>query len=91
MSERKVNLEEILSKHLAKMLNITSESFKDIEEMKKLPEWQTCIEAMKEACRQTIELAAENSEFYSWNNQDELKNIEEINKQSILNTINQIE
>ena len=44
----------------------------------------------KEACRQTLELAAENSEFYSFETPKELQNIKEINRRSILDTINQI-
>jgi len=43
--------------------------------------------AMKEACRQTLELAAENVEHLWDDNENELFDID---KQSILGTINQI-
>ena len=49
---------------------------------------------MKEACRQTIELAAENANFGICQNDGGCPCIQEshfIDKQSILDTINQIE
>lgn len=45
-------------------------------------------DAMKEACRQTLELAAENAKHLWDNNENELFDID---KQSILDTINQIQ
>ena len=75
MSERKVNLEEILEKHRQMF----------IKNSVKHPDY--IIDAMKEACRQTLELAAENAFAeegvigYSW----------EVNQESILNTIKQVE
>jgi hypothetical protein len=42
-------LENILEKHITKMLGRTDESYVSIEDMKKQPEWDVTIEAMKEA------------------------------------------
>lgn len=67
MSERKINLEEILKEHS----NICFDDYEDV------------ISAMKDACRQALELAAENIEI--------LGEYEMELQQSILNTINQIE
>lgn len=75
---KKINLEEILNSHC----EISSILFTphDIEVIK------IC---MKEACRQTLELAAENAEAwcYAEGNEPEYG----VDKQSIINTINQIE
>ena len=49
MSERTINLEEILNKEL----NILSISVEQIE--------KSALKAMKEACKQVLELAAENA------------------------------
>lgn len=81
MAEKKVNLEEILEKYRQMF----------IENSVKHPDY--IMDAMKEACRQTLELAAENATtsdvgFYDgekWNSYDI------VNKQSILDTINLIE
>ena len=73
MSERKINLEEIFKKQ-----NPTDTGT--------IPDWvrDLCIEA----CRQTLELAAENAKLYF----TDLEQTEvDIDEQSILNTINQIE
>lgn len=86
MSERKINLEEILNS----CVYIDDE----IKPMVK--------NAMKEACRQILELAAENADLnyceYEWevpegtiNTGDSQYGYHYINKQSILNTIKQIE
>ena len=79
MIERKINLEEILK------------SFLTVETMRlNNPDYtfNMVLSAMKEACRQTLELAAENAKafdtIHSWN-------IPSIDAQSILNTIKQIE
>lgn len=84
MSERKVNLEEILFAEVDKM----RKDFPDInlysnEEMKGSPEWNYYMDAMREACRQTLELAAENAEIH--------EELFIVDKQSIINTINQVE
>ena len=88
MSERKINLEEIL-KRFSHVDHGAVEDFWFTENV---------IKAMKEACRQTLELAAENadvkaiSEMISISNGADF-NIQKmvVNKQSILNTIKQIE
>jgi len=79
MSERKINLERILNKHLANKI-ILEVDWDDMSLIKN---------AMKEACRQTLELATENATY----NRSVLENLNyvQIDKQSILNTINQIE
>ena len=50
---------------------------------------ESILMAMKEACRQTLELAAENATTLKDN--DPNMNFYTIDKQSILNTINQVE
>lgn len=82
MSERKINLEEI-----AKLEFPEKESGYSFETLNAVTK-NLIIRAMKEACRQTLELAAENAktkqdpDFYCLQNVD---------KKSITNTINQIE
>jgi len=93
MSERRINLEEILRNkigylgsepNLSKLVKERATSY-DI------------ISAMKEACRQTIELCAENATakiITEWSGNTGSEYCDEyavVNKQSILNTINQIE
>lgn len=79
MSERKVNLREILDKCLDDY------------------DWSTgnnigipINNAMKEACRQTLELASENFEIEYLGGNSDINDFR-INKQSILDTINQVE
>ena len=48
------------------------------------------LSAMREACKQTLELAAENAESYCVCERDMLTGDSEVDKQSILDTINQI-
>ena len=79
---KKINLEEILKKHS----NICIDDRENV------------VEAMKEACKQLLELAAENAEITVKlkENCNELSLLDEwttyiVDKQSILNTINQIE
>lgn len=80
MSNGKINLEKIIldtygcatKKEFLLIYDISIQMIKDI---------------MKEACRQTLELAAENAELEFGENEDEIF----IDKQSILDTINQIE
>ena len=91
MLERKINLEEILFTEVDKM----RKDFPDInlysnEEMKNSPEWKYYMNAIKEACRQVLELAAENAKVIKNEHTSQiLSNL--IDKQSILNTINQVE
>ncbi len=103
MSERKINLEEILFKHLSKAKEILpNENWYSDEEIKNSPEFSFFKDAMKEACQQTLELVADNAEC-KLRNKIECSNFQlengfvvgnyaiVINKQLILDTINQIE
>ena len=82
MSERKINLEEILNKEL----NILSISVEQIEKL--------ALKAMKEACKQVLELAAENAkaeihtEWEGNTGSEYYTDYAVVNKQSILDTIN---
>ena len=80
---KKINLEEILNQHLK--YKIVLELDDDDLMLIKV--------AMKDACNQVLELAAENAEISrsDWNHDSQIYETEEVNKQSILNTINQIE
>lgn len=83
MSERKINLEEIMQEHVDPHCFLKKECYERV------------IEAMKEACKQTLELAAENAKKNAmvWDAQSSMWTPEsnKINKQSILDTIKQIE
>lgn len=50
-----MSAEIILEKHLQSMLGRLAHSYTSIEEMKKTPEWETTIEAMKEYAKQAID------------------------------------
>ena len=54
--------EEILKSHLTSMLSRTKESYVTIDEMKQIPEWEVCVnaieQAQKEAYNQALEDAA---------------------------------
>ena len=63
---------------LNKELNILSIRVEQIE--------KSALKAMKEACKQVLELAAENA-TYDWNDHEDII----IDKQSILDTINEVE
>lgn len=93
MSERKVNLKKIISKHY----NLN----KDEDGNSIFYEWEV-IRAIKEACRQILELAAENAEVRVTENAlieegscyttyDDGVISATSDKQSILDTIKQIE
>lgn len=110
MSERKINLEEILLKNIKKIYT----ELKPVEDFCNRDRI-IAINAMKEACKQTLELAAENAEtrhnyYDKWDENEAYNKHKEfgfercdgdgipygvdvvtINKQSILNTIKQIE
>ena len=77
MSERRVNLKDILT------------SFELNEYYLTESERSVALKAMKEACKQTLELACENAEAIAYS-QGALGQCG-IDKQSILSTINQIE
>lgn len=89
MPERKINLEEILTKVFEPSPQDCSTPSQDLQLAVTLnPDISRIKEAMKEACRQTLELAAEKAKLYF----TDLEQTEvDIDKQSILNTINQIE
>ena len=76
MSERKINLEKILQ---SKIDTVTLNGNPVYHKFQ-------IINAMKEACKQLLELAAENA-TYDWNDHEDII----IDKQSILDTIKQIE
>ena len=96
MSERKINLEEIL------MSGSIGTLFRGTCNEKT---YQFILGRMKEACRQTLELAAENAEISWVENDIEMESDTDfsfrdndgnwckvnINEQSILDTINQVE
>lgn len=96
MLERKINLEEIL---ISKLEENSTEDF-DLQIISKL-HFIACYYAMKEACKQVLELAAENTEveeFYrgeSYRIDDRFYDNDDsyivANKQSILDTIKQVE
>ncbi len=73
---KKINLEEILNPFIA---------MDDVDSSAK----QAVLEAMKEACRQILELAAENAVCEESQYGDEYNCL--VNPQSILDTIKQIE
>lgn len=81
MQERKINLEEILEKSL----NTVGDGSIKMTHLRSI--MKILKHYGKEACRQALELAAEN---YS-NDQTFISDNPEYLKQSILNTINQIE
>ena len=80
---KEINLEEIL---LEVVVN-NNNSF-DIDEDYKITE--DVIYAMKESCRQALELAAENAKIFPKGRTGFGEDIYDIDKQSILNTINQV-
>ena len=79
------------------MISRTEQSYNSIEQMKEQPEWDACIKAMKEACKQVLELAAENAkaeihtEWEGNTGSEYYTDYAVVNKQSIIDTINQVE
>lgn len=88
MSKRKINLEEIL---ISKLEENSTEDF-DLKIISKL-HFIACYYAMEEACKQVLELAAENAEILrdDFNYDSQIWETEIVDKQSILNTITQVE
>jgi len=90
----KINLEEILDKIIDSVYaNVPKEHKTDFQKkLKDNSQYQTCISAMKEACLQILELAADNAsvdkirigKFYA-------EYAFAVNRESILDTINEIE
>lgn len=98
----KINLEEILIDKIGKnTIEVSKTAYKRNGDPRSL--FDKYVESMKEACKQILELAAENAELMyfelkeDWMEEpfnstiDDLGNIYAIDKQSILDTINQIE
>jgi len=82
---KEINLEEILKKSMGKNPNKYVFIPGDSASVEK------CLVAMKAACKQVLELAVENAEINSIETSDDSSGfIHEVNKQSILNTINQV-
>ena len=78
-----INLEEILNNNISQSLKSEGYHFGDVNKS-----W--IIKAMKEACRQTLELAAENAETKEYISQLFASTRIIVNKQSILDTIKQV-
>lgn len=94
LNNMKINLEEILFAEVDNFRkHYPNDNMYSNDEMKKTPEWPFFINAMKEACRQTLELAAENAETEKEMLPEcgVLKSVGVVDKQSILDTINQIQ
>ena len=89
MSERKINLEQIL---ISKLEENSTEEF-DLQIISKL-HFIDCYYAMEEACKQVLELAAENAkaeihtEWEGNTGSEYYTDYAVVNKQSILDTIN---
>lgn len=80
---KEINLEQILKSFLTvETMSVNSPDYT----------WNMTLSAMKEACKQTLELAAENADLIETIEEDEKIITREIiiNKESIINTINQI-
>lgn len=87
MSERKINLEQIL---ISKLEENSTEDF-DLKIISKL-HFIACYYAMEEACKQVLELAAENARGKILPvTETGVLNYSEVDKQSILDTIKQVE
>ena len=89
MSGRKINLEEILDSQRMAIPKLYLQG--SVNMGKPIgDDYQKIINAMKEACRQTLELASENFEIEYLGGNSDINDFR-INKQSILDTINQVE
>lgn len=51
---KKENIVEILDKHLKLMIKNAEENYYDFEEMKKLPEYKACLNAMLEVVEKVV-------------------------------------
>lgn len=71
-------------------LSFPDENLYSTEQIKESLELPYFKAAMKEACRQTLELASENFEIEYLGGNSDINDFR-INKQSILDTINQVE
>jgi len=78
--EKQINLEEILKSYLTlEAMRANNSNYT----------YNMVLAAMKEACRQTLELAVENVEAYYYYDMEQYE--ANINEESILNTIKQVE
>lgn len=85
---KEINLESILFNEIGKLrIAFPEENYYSEDDVKNSKEFTYFINAMKESCRQTLELAANNARCDATFGVD-VSHI--INKQSILDTINQI-
>lgn len=84
---KKINLEEILNKHhhlyMAYNVKDTEGKFRTVIDK------DGAIEAMKEAIKQALDLAAENARTILGSDSEGAMQVK-VNKDSIINTINQI-
>lgn len=53
--------EEILESHLTSMLSRTKESYVTIDEMKQVPEWETCVNAIEQAQKEAYNMAIDDA------------------------------
>lgn len=102
MSERKINLEEILARWISKNLQEHGRSREASDAVAKTSikdgSYWYILEAMKEFGKQLLELAAENADVKAISEMISISNGADFNiqkmvvdKQSILNTIKQVE
>ena len=106
--EKKINLASILFAETDKLRKNSPRLFYSNEKMKESPEWGYFMDAMKEACKQCLELAAENavmvgvtlhnnnapnisSSFVCGRDDNGLDYEYTVDKQSILDTIKEVE
>lgn len=88
---KEINLEEILFSELKKLRSKHKrENYYSDKQIRESPEYEYFINAMKEACKQTLELAAENAEPEFSVDCVIVKGDIFIDKQSILETIKQV-
>ena len=87
---KEIYLKEILFKEVDKFRGKYSpENLYTNKEIEDSPALESIISAMKEACKQTLELAAETAYIQDWYMDGKLVG-KAVNKQSILELINQI-
>ena len=53
--------EEILESHLTSMLSRTEDSYVTIDEMKQVPEWEACVNAIEQAQKEAYNEALEDA------------------------------
>ena len=88
MSERKINLEEILLQNHFHILDTLKNVYSPDTHNKNM--YERLMNGINDICKQLLELAAENATADLFETDDSLGEII-VNKQSILNTIKQVE